>query len=133
MDAALAYRTHSAFGLAGPVVFPQHGPRNARLGVDVVDTGPAEDARTLILVLPWAIEGLIFVPDEHFPSSIVIGGQRYPIFRHELPGLGRFRTVELVPDVTPLPSQRHARKIAYLIGPPFRDAVARERRQIVTA
>ena len=133
MDAAFAYRAHNAFGPAGLATFPRHGPRNVRLGVDVVDTGLAEDARTLILVLPWAIEGLIFAPDEHFPSSIVIGGRSHRVFRHELPDLGTFRTVELVPDVTPLPSQRHARKIAYLIGPPFRDAVARARRQVMAA
>lgn len=133
MDAALAHRAHSAFGLAGPTIFPRHGPRNVRLAVDVVDTGLAEDVRTLVLVLPWAIEGLIFVPDGHFPSSIVMGGLRYPVFRHELPDLGRFRTVELVPDVTALPSQHHARKIACLIGPPFRDAVARARQRVLTA
>jgi len=60
MDAALAHRAHSACGLAGPVVFPRHGPRNVRLAVDVVDAGLAEDVRTLIFVLPWAIE---LVPD----------------------------------------------------------------------
>ena len=133
MDAALAHRAHSAFGLAGPAIFPRHGPRNVRLALDVVDAGLAEDARILILVLPWAIEGLIFAPDGHFPSSIAIGGRRHDVFRHELPDLGRFRTVELVPDVTALPSQHHARKVACLLGPPFRDAVARARRQVMTA
>ena len=105
MDAALAYRTHNAFGLAGLAAFPRHGPRNVRLAVDVVDTGLAEDARTLILVFPLAIEGLIFVPDEQFPSSIVMGRRSHRVFRHELPDL----------------------------GPSFRDAVAQARRQIVTA
>lgn len=133
MDAALAHRAQSTFGLAGAAVFPRHGPRSVRLGVDVVDAGLAEDTRILVLVLPWAIEGLIFAPDEHFPSSIAIGGRRHDVLRHELPDLGGFRTVELVPDVTALPSQHHARKVAGLLGPPFRDAVAKARRQVMTA
>jgi hypothetical protein len=133
MDAAFAYRTHHAFELLGPIVCPPRGPRNARLRVDVVDTGIAEDARTLIVVLPWAIEGVIFVPDERFPSSLVIGGRRHRVLHHELPELGSLRTVELVPDVTPLPSPRHARKIACLLAPLFRDAVAQARHERVAA
>ena len=134
MDPALAYRTQGALEAAGAVLFPRHGPRNARLRIDVVDSGLAHDTSTFIVVLPWGIEGLIFTGSgKRFPSSIVVGGRRHRVLQHELPGLGGFCTVELVPDVTPLASPRHARKVAYHIGPLFREAVARARSTLMDA
>lgn len=134
MDAALAYRTQSALEVAGAGLFPRHGPRNARLRIDVVDTGLAHDTSTFVVVLPWGIEGVIVARSrERLPSSIVMGGRRQRVIPRELPGLGHVGTVELVPDVTPLASPRHARKIAYLIGPLFRDAVARARSALMRA
>ena len=133
MDTALAHRAQATFELIGPAVFPVHGPRNERLDVEVVDTGTAGDARTLIVVLPWGFEGVIFTADDRFPTSIMLGGRRQRVFHHELPGLGHFRTVELVENVMPLASPRHARKVACLIGPSFRDAVARARQELFAA
>lgn len=133
IDAALTYRAQAAFAARGPEVFPAHGPRNIRLDVEVMDTGVAGDARTFIVLLPWGFEGLIFTPDERFPSSLILGGRRLRVFHHELAELGRFRTVELVENVAPLASPRHARKVAYLIAPAFRDAVARARRELFGA
>lgn len=133
MDTALAHRAQMAFAQVGQAVFPVHGPRNTRLDIEVVDTGPAGDARTLIVVVPWGLEGVIFMADDRFPPSIVLGGRRHRVFRHELRGLGPFRTVELVENVTPLASSRHARKVACLIGPSFRDAVARARQELFAA
>ena len=124
MDAAFAYRAQCAFEALGPSLFPVHGPRNTRLEVDVVDTGAAGDVRTCIVVLPWGLEGVIFTAAEDFPESIVLGGRHLRLSRHAVPALGRFRTVELVDDVAPLASPRHARKVACLIGPSFREAVA---------
>lgn len=125
MDVAFAYRAQTAFEALGPSLFPVHGPRNTRLDVEVVDTGTAGDARTCIVVLPWGLEGVIFTADEDFPDSIVLGGRHLRVSRHAIPELGQFRTVELVDDVAPLASPRHARKVAFLIGPSFREAVAR--------
>lgn len=133
MDAALAHRAQATFALLGPAVFPMHGRRNWRLDVEVVDTGLAGDALTLIVVLPWGFEGLIFAADDRFPTSLVLGGCRLRVIHHELPDLGRFRTVELVENVTPLASPRHARKVAWLIAPSFRDAVARARQELFAA
>ena len=130
MTTALAHRARTAFAHIGSAVFPTHRPRNMHLGVDVVDTGVAGDTPTLVVVLPWGFEGIIFTPDERFPTSVVLGGRRLPVFRHELPVLGSFRTVELVENVMPLASTRHARKVACLIGPSFRDAVARARQEL---
>ena len=125
VDVAFAYRAQTAFEALGPSLFPVHGPRNIRLDVDVVDTGTAGVARTCIVVLPWGLEGVIFTADDDFPESIVLGGRHLRVSRHAVPELGRFCTVELVDDVAPLASPRHARKVACLIGPLFRDAVAR--------
>ncbi|HEX4744071.1 MAG TPA: hypothetical protein VFW12_05300 [Candidatus Limnocylindria bacterium] len=125
MDAAFAYRAQTAFEVLGPSIFPVHGPRNTRLDVDVVDTGTAGDVRTCIVVLPWGLEGVIFTADADFPESIVLGGRHLRVSPHAVPALGRFRTVELVDDVAPLASPRHARKVACLIGPSFRQAVER--------
>lgn len=133
MDTAFAHRAQTTFELVGQAVFPVHGPRNSRLEVEVVDTGTAGDARTFIVVLPWGLEGVIFTADDRFPTSIVLGGRRQRVFHHELPGLGQFRTVELVEDVMPLASPRHARKVACLIGPSFRNAVARARQELFAA
>ncbi len=133
MDTALAHRAQATFALLGPAVFPIHGPWNSRLEVEVVDTGSGGDAPTFIVVLPWGLEGLIFTPDDRFPPSIALGGRRHRVFHHELRGLGHFLTVELVENVTPLASSRHARKVACLIGPSFRDAVARARQELFAA
>lgn len=133
MDTALAHRAQATFAVLGPAIFPRHGPRNWRLDVEVVDTGIAGDARTFIVVLPWGFEGVIFTGDDRFPISLVLGGRRLRVARHELPDLGHFQTVELVENVTPLASPRHARKVACLIGPSFRDAVARARRELFAA
>lgn len=133
MDTALAHRAQATFALLGPALFPMHGPRNSRLDVEVVDTGIAGDARTFIVVLPWGFEGVIFTPDDRFPASIVLGGRHHRVFHHEIRGLGPFRTVELVENVTPLASPRHARKVACLFGPSFRDAVTHARRELFAA
>lgn len=128
MDVALARRAQASFETFGQLVCPAHGARNRRLGVDVVDTGDADDGHTFVVILPWAIEGLIVLPDEVFPAEIVLGGRRQPVQRHDVPGLGIVRTVELVSDVTPLASLSHARKVARTLGAPFREAVVRARR-----
>lgn len=128
MDAALIRRAQASFEASGHLVCPAHGARNRRLSVDIVDTGPADDGQTFVVVLPWALEGLIVLPDELFPREIVLGGRRQPVDRHVIPGLGIVRTVELVSDVTPLASQHHARKIARTLGVPFRSAVIAARR-----
>lgn len=128
MDAALIRRAQASFEATGHVVCPAHGARNRRLAVDIVDSGPADDGQTFVVVLPWAMKGVIVLPDEHFPREIVLGGRRQPVQRQFVPGLGVVRTVELVSDVTPLASQSHARKIARTIGVPFRNAVVDARR-----
>ena len=133
MEIALAYRAQAALALHGQELFPTHGPRNGRLGVEVIDAGVAADVRTFVVVLPWGLEGLIFVPDERFPTSLLLGGRRLRIFRHDLEELGSFRTVELVDNVTPLASPHHARKVANLIAPSFREAAARARRELFGA
>lgn len=133
MDAALAYRAQTTFEQLGSRLFPVHGPRNARLEVDVVDTGTVGDARTFIVVMPWGLEGVIFTADDDFPGSIVLGGRHLRVSEHAVAHLGRFRTTELVDDVAPLASPRHARKVACLIGPSFREAVARALNERFTA
>jgi len=133
MSTALAHRARTTFAHDALALSPVHGPRNMHLGVEVVDTGVAGDAPTFIVVLPWAFKGVIFTPDDRFPTSLALGGRRLSVFRHELPDLGPFRTVELVENVMPLASTRHARKVACLIGPSFRNAVARARQELFAA
>jgi hypothetical protein len=104
---------------------------NDRLHVEVLDAGLAEDTPTLVLITPWTINGMAFPPDEEFPESLRIGEKSWPVFRHELGGIGVYRSVNLVSMLGCLDCQEQARELAAAMAEPFRQAVARHRRDVL--
>lgn len=100
---------------------------NPRLHFEVVDLGVAADTPVLVLVTPWTLNGLAFPPDGAFPEWLEIDGRRHRVHADALEGLGTYRCVDLAPDVSHLPSQAHARKVAHAMGDAFFSAVERAR------
>lgn len=95
---------------------------NERLRVEVVGERTVAGTTTMLLITPWTINGLIFSP--HLPAVLELAGARRPVHVLELPGLGRFGSVNLVPDVSAVPDQATARSLAASWRKPFRSAVA---------
>ena len=104
---------------------------NPHLGIEVVDAGVALDTPTFVVVTPWTLNGLAFPPDDRFPDSLEIRGKAHRAYPIEIPALGRHRSVDLVADVSELPSLGQARKIAQTTAPIFRAAVAKAREECV--
>jgi NiFe hydrogenase assembly chaperone HybE-like protein len=100
---------------------------NPRLGIEVLDAGLAYDTPTFVLITPWTLNGLAFPPDDRFPEKLEIAAATHRAYPIEVPALGRHRSVNLVPDVSKLPTFAHARAVAEAMAPAFREAVARAR------
>lgn len=126
-DAATIRRVFEEIHQATFVLDPES---NARLGIEVLDSGVAYDTPTFVLITPWTLSGLAFPPDERFPDLLEIGGKPYPAYPIEVPALGRHRSIALVPDLSRLPTPGHARNIAEAMAPAFRAAVATAREAV---
>jgi hypothetical protein len=123
----LVRRTLRRFTRVHDEVFRGDPAANDAIEVEVTGSALAEDTPVLILITPWTLNGLAFPPDDRFPSSLIVNKQRYPVFAHELDDLGRYQSVNLVPDVSDLTSQEDARRIASELAAPFHEAVSRLR------
>jgi hypothetical protein len=111
-----------AFATIHHRVFWGHPAANERLRVEVVGERTVGGTTTMLLITPWTINGLIF--SATLPAVLMLAGARRPVHVLELPGLGRFGSVNLVPDVSCLPEQAEARALAVSWLKPFRSAVA---------
>jgi hypothetical protein len=129
-ERALADRVRQAFERIQCSVFLLDPATNPKLTVEVVDAGMASDTPTLIVITPWTLNALAFPPDDRFPLTIRMSGREYAAYPIELPEVGPYRSVVLAPDVSLLPSAVHARKVARMMAPLFRDAVERARRDV---
>jgi [NiFe]-hydrogenase assembly, chaperone, HybE len=130
LDLDLASRVGQAFERIHHSVFLLDPTTNPKLKVEVVDAGMAGDTPTLIVITPWTLSALAFPPDDRFPPTIEMSGREYAAYPIELPEVGQYRSVNLAPDVSRLPSAAHARKVARLMAPIFRDAVEKVRRDV---
>jgi len=126
----LAGRVGQAFERIHHSVFLLDPTANPKLTVEVVDAGMAGDTPTLILITPWTLSALAFPPDDRFPPTIEMSGRDYAAYPIELPEVGPYRSVNLAPDVSRLPSAAHARKVARTMAPLFREAVEKARRDV---
>jgi len=102
---------------------------NPRLRVEVVAAALAEDTPAVVLLTPWTCNGLAFPPDGTFPLELEIGGKPRPARSIVLPELGRFWSVNLIPDVSRLDTQHRAVALASSWAEPWADAVGHARRQ----
>lgn len=130
--AAFRSRARTAFTDVHLRVFAGDPAANPRLPVEVRAAAMAGDTPTLVIITPWTINGLILCPDDGFPAELAIGGTSpRPVYVTELEPLGRFRSVNLVADVSRLPDADRARSLAEAWAEPFRAAVAAARQPAV--
>ena len=121
----IAIRAYEYFARIHRDVFADDPASNPAVAVEIVEPGEVDGLPTLVLITPWTLNGMIFGDLAGFPTSLVVGAKKYPVFAHTLAELGPYRSVNLVSDVSSLESQETARKIARAYVQPFRTAVAR--------
>jgi hypothetical protein len=119
----LAEHALTAFAAVHRRVFAGDPAANPRLVVEVTEAAMAGDTATLVIITPWTLNGLLFSPDDIFPDELSIADRPQPVFITELEPLGRFRSVNLVSDVSGLPGPERARSLARSWAGPFRMAV----------
>lgn len=113
----------AAFTTVHRTVFLGDPAANPRLPVDVLEPALVADTPTLVLLTPWTLNGLLFPPDDAFPEQISVAERLRPVFVAELPPLGRYRSVNLVGDVSRYETPEQARTIARSWAAPFQAAV----------
>jgi hypothetical protein len=101
---------------------------NPRLDVQVVAAALAHDTPAVVLLTPWTCNGLAFPPDAAFPGEVIVAGRRLAARPTALEGLGTFWSVNLIPDVSRLPTQRAAAGLAAGWAEPWALAVTSARR-----
>lgn len=129
----LARATETAFEAVHDRAFRGDPAANPRLTVEVLEAARVGDAATLVLIAPWTLNGLVFLEDVRFPDTLAIGPRTVPVFTNELPGIGTYRSVNLIPDVSGFSSPGEARRSARMLAGLFRDAVARARAETSVA
>lgn len=111
---------------------------NPRLRVEALEEAVVAGYPTVVLITPWTLNGLIFPPppgssagaveaaalwDKGFPEWLEIAGQQRAVFLGELPQIGAYRSVNLVPDVSRLTKPEQARTLAISFVAPFHGAL----------
>lgn len=111
-------RIHEEEFLGDPVA-------NSRLRVEVVAPEMVGEAATMVLVTPWTLNGMIFCDDRPFPTALDLDARKLPVFENTLEPIGRYRSVNLLSDVSTLDGPAAARRVAESLAPLFRSAVRR--------
>lgn len=119
----LVVRAVDAFEGVFDRVFRGDPAVNANLSVEATEAALVDGLPTLVLITPWTLNGLIFPLDRTGPSELLIAGNLRRVVRGDVPPLGVYWSVNLVPDVSRLASPRQARTLANSFAGPFRDGV----------
>lgn len=125
----LAAAVLAAFTRVHREVFIGDPAANPRLPVDVLEPLVVEGMPTMVLLTPWTLNGLFFPVDGVAPEQLTVAGRPRPVFAAELDHVGPYYSVNLVPDVSGLPSPERGRALARACAAPFQEAV----RQLGTA
>jgi hypothetical protein len=126
----LADRVSEYFEGVNHDVFAGDPAANPNLGVEVIDAGVAHDTPVVILIAPWTLAGLATPPDGQLPSALRVGARHCPALANEVPGIGSYWSVILVPDVSGYRSQDQARAVAMSLVEPFHVAVEKARQEL---
>lgn len=78
--------------------------------------GPLGSQVVLILITPWALNGLV-IPGRGLPESMDVAGVHRTLASLELPEIGSYTQVTLVGDVSRYTGQQQARTIALSMVP----------------
>jgi hypothetical protein len=120
----LVLRADEAFRGVFERVFAGDPAANAQLDVEAVEPAVVDGVPTLVLITPWVMSGLFFPPGEG-PGELVIASVPRRAVRGDVPPLGPYWSVSLVPDISRLTSTGQARRLATSFAEPFRDGVRR--------
>ena len=130
---SLASRVTAYFENVERTVFRGDPACNPKLKVEVFDTQLVEDTITMVVVTPWTLNGMAFVPDDVFPDHLTLGKKRCPVFHNELEEIGAYFSINLLGDVGNLQSPDAARGVGKSLGQLFRAAVSQVRQEQVIA
>ncbi len=99
------------------------------LKVEALEPLTAEDSIVLVVITPWMISGLLFLPDDRFPDYLTIGSRKVRVLVNEIEELGRYRSVSLVSDMSRVAgfSQTEARSTAIELADALVHAVEKAR------
>jgi len=122
-----ATRVEAFFSDLNRDVFAGDPATNPNLHVEVVEAQPVAGGVVVVVIAPWTISGILFLEDETFSDTIVIGGRRLPVLVNDVPSLGRYHSVALVREVESLTSQDQARETVAAAMVPFLAAMAEAR------
>lgn len=120
MPDELAKRALEYFREVHREVFDGDPAANPTLEVEVFDHETVGAFDTLVLVTPWALNGMIFSADGEFPAKLRVGPVERPVLVNEVAALGTYASVGLVPDVSHLATMDEARTTARRMGDLFR-------------
>jgi hypothetical protein len=118
----LVARAGEAFRGVQERVFSDDASVNPRLRVEPVEPAWVDGVPTLVLITPWTMNGLMF-PLGAGPNELVVATIVRRAYRGDVPPLGVYWSVNLVPDVSQLTSLGQARRLAASFADPFREAV----------
>ena len=119
----LTARAERAFRGVQERVFADDPAVNAQLEVEAIEAAFVGPVPTLVLITPWTLNGLLVPPDGAGPTEVLVAGDLRRAFRGDVPPLGVYWAVNLVPDVSRLASPRQARTLANSFAGPFREGV----------
>ena len=102
---------------------------NPELAVEVVGAAMVGDTPTLVLITPWTIYGMMFLPAGQEISELVVGKRPFVVSESTLENIGHYSSVDLVPDVSGFVDRAAAQHAATALAEPFREAVARALRE----
>ncbi|HZD22384.1 MAG TPA: [NiFe]-hydrogenase assembly chaperone HybE [Acidimicrobiia bacterium] len=124
-----AKRVFSYFETIHREVFAGDPAANPALRVEVVGVAVAHDTPVLVVITPWTLAGLAYLPEDGLPSSLRVGPSHHPVLANRVEGIGDYLSVVLVPDVSGYLGQADVRNAAEGLAEKFRAAVekARER------
>ncbi len=104
-------------------VFEGDPVSNPNLGVEVVSAREAGPGPIVVLVTPWTVNAMIFPTDvaaeERLPATFRLAGAARRVLANEIEGLGRYLSVNLIPDVSIFADQDDARAAAVEAGEMF--------------
>lgn len=100
---------------------------NEHLEVEVMAAGVVDTSggarRLVVVVTPWTLNGLV-LPGEGLPTTLLVAGQPRAVTLMDVPEIGQYAQVNLVPDVSKYTNHRQAHTIAQSLIEPFAQAIS---------
>ncbi len=119
----LADEVQACFSEIHRDVFEGDPVSNPNLRVEVVAASEAGPGPVVVVVTPWTVNAMVFPVDtaaeERLPATFRLAGSARRVLANEIEGLGRYLSVNLIPDVSTFTDQDEARAAAAEMGGVF--------------